>query len=389
MSFSNNPINSNIANIPDDIDLSDIRQEIDSIDNQILELFIQRMQAAEKVAMVKKRDGTPISNPKREQEILERMEEEGGEFGSGARTMLATLIDISCAYQQMLLYGEDGKLRKRLMTAGSELKGSKIACQGTVGAYSHLAAKQFFGDDVEPLFFAKFQDVFDAVTEGYTDFGVLPIENTTAGAVDDVYDLLTRHGFYIVGETDVDINHCLLAPKGAKMQDIKEVYAHPQALSQCARYLQRHGFETNEYSNNAVAAKNVARWNDKSKAAIASSVAGKKFDMEILEEDIQDIDGNQTRFIVISKNMVIRDGADKISLTFSLPHQTGSLYRVLSRFSANGMNISKIESRPLKGQNFQYRFYLDFNGNVHDEKVCALICALSTEMSGFKFLGNY
>ncbi len=379
----------NLNNIPDDIDLSDIRSEIDCIDNQILELFIKRMHACEKVAMVKKRDGTPIFNPEREQEILDRVEKEGGEFGSGARTMLATLIDISSTRQQMLLYGEDGKLRKKFMTAGSELKGSKIACQGTVGAYSHLAAKQFFGDGVEPMFFAQFNDVFDAVTEGYTDFGVLPIENTTAGAVDDVYDLLTRHGFYIVGETDVDVNHCLLAPKGAKIEDIKEVYAHPQALSQCARYIQRHGFETNEYSNNAVAAKNVARWNDPTKAAIASSVAGKKFDMEILEKDIQDIDGNQTRFIVISKNMVIRNGADKISLTFSLPHRTGSLYRVLSRFAANGMNIFKIESRPLKGQNFQYRFYLDFNGSVHDEKVCSLICSLSTEMSDFKFLGNY
>lgn len=375
--------------IPEDLNLPDIRKEIDDIDSRILDLFIQRMQAAEKVAMVKKRDGLPITNLKREQEILDAFEERGGEFGSGARTMLATLIDISCAYQQMLLYGEDGKLRKRLMTAGSILKGSKIACQGTTGAYSHLAARQFFGEDAEPMFFPKFQDVFDAVTEGYTDFGVLPIENTTAGAVDDVYDLLTRHGFYIVGETDVAINHCLLAPKGASMQDIKEVYAHPQALSQCARYIQRHGFETNEYSNNAVAAKHVSRWNDLTKAAIASSVAGRQFDLDILEEDIQDIDGNQTRFIIISKNMVIREGADKISLTFSLPHQTGSLYRVLSRFAANGMNISKIESRPLKGQNFSYRFYLDFNGNVHDEKVCSLICALSTEMSHFKFLGNY
>ena len=375
--------------IPEDLNLPDIRKEIDAIDSQLLDLFIQRMQAAEKVAMVKKRDGLPITNLKREQEILDAFEERGGDFGSGARTMLATLIDISCAYQQMLLYGEDGKLRKRLMTAGSILKGSKIACQGTTGAYSHLAARQFFGEDAEPLFFPKFQDVFDAVTEGYTDFGVLPIENTTAGAVDDVYDLLTRHGFYIVGETDVAINHCLLAPKGATMQDIKEVYAHPQALSQCARYIQRHGFETNEYSNNAVAAKHVSRWNDPTKAAIASSVAGRQFDLDILEEDIQDIDGNQTRFIIISKHLVIREGADKISLTFSLPHQTGSLYRVLSRFAANGMNISKIESRPLKGQNFSYRFYLDFNGNVHDEKVCSLLCALSTEMSHFKFLGTY
>lgn len=382
-------LSSNNPDIPDDIDLSDIRREIDEIDEELLALFVRRMKAAEKVAAVKKRDGTPISNPKREQEILERVEREGGEFGSGARTMMATLIDISCTYQQMLLYGDDGKLRKKFMTAGSIIAGSKIACQGTVGAYSHLAAKQFFGDDVQPVFLAKFQDVFEAVTEGYADFGVLPIENTTAGAVNDVYDLLTRHGFYIVGETDVDVNHCLLAPKGARMEDIKEVCAHPQALSQCARYIQIHGFNTNEYSNNAVAARNVARWNDPTKAAIASNVAGKQFDLDILEEGIQDIDGNQTRFIIISKNMVIRDGADKISLTFSLPHRTGSLYRVLSRFSANGMNISKIESRPLKGQNFQYRFYLDFNGNVHDEKVCALICSLSTEMSHFKFLGNY
>ena len=386
----NSAENGNAADNPsDELNLPDIRKEIDAIDRQIMALFQQRMRAAEKVAAVKKRDGSPIFQPQREQEILERVEREGGQFGSGARTLMATLIDISCTYQQMLLYGDDGKLRKKFMTAGKIIKGSKIACQGTVGAYSHLAAKQFFGDDVEPMFFARFQDVFEAVTEEYADFGVLPLENTTAGAVNDVYDLLTRHGFYIVGETDVDINHCLLAPKGATLDSIKEVYAHPQALAQCARYIQLHGFNTNEYSNNAVAAKNVARWNDSTKAAIASSVAGKQFDLDILEEGIQDIDGNQTRFIIISKHMVIRDGADKISLTFTLPHRTGSLYRVLSRFAANGMNISKIESRPLKGQNFQYRFYLDFNGNVHDERVCALICSLSTEMSYFKFLGNY
>ena len=387
MSLSNSGLH--LPDLPENFDLSDVRTEIDSIDKQILDLFVQRMHAAEKVAAVKKRSGAPIFQPEREQAILERVEREGGEFGGGARTLMATLIDISCTYQQMLLYGDDGKLRKKFMTAGKIIKGSKIACQGTVGAYSHLAAKQFFGDDVEPMFFARFQDVFEAVTEEYADFGVLPLENTTAGAVNDVYDLLTRHGFYIVGETDVDINHCLLAPKGATLDSIKEVYAHPQALAQCARYIQLHGFNTNEYSNNAVAAKNVARWNDSTKAAIASSVAGKQFDLDILEEGIQDIDGNQTRFIIISKHMVIREGADKISLTFTLPHRTGSLYRVLSRFAANGMNISKIESRPLKGQNFQYRFYLDFNGNVHDERVCALICSLSTEMSYFKFLGNY
>ena len=236
-----------LNNMSDDYDLSDVRKEIDGIDRQILDLFVQRMHVAEKVAAIKKRDGSPIYHPEREQEILERVEREGGEFGGGARTLMATLIDISSTYQQMLIYGDDGKLRKKFMTAGKIIKGSKIACQGTVGAYSHLAAKQFFGDDVQPMFFARFQDVFEAVTEEYADFGVLPLENTTAGAVNDVYDLLTRHGFYIVGETDVDIHHCLLAPKGARMEDIKEVYAHPQALAQCARYIQLHGFNTNEY----------------------------------------------------------------------------------------------------------------------------------------------
>ena len=335
-----------LNSIPEDYDLSDVRQEINEIDRQLLSLFIQRMHAAEKVAAIKKRTGAPIIQPDREQEILERVEREEGEYGGGARTLMATLIDISCTHQQMLLYGDDGKLRKKFLTAGKIIKGSKIACQGAVGAYSHLAAKQFFGEDTEPMFFPGFRDVFDAVTEEYADFGVLPLENTTAGAVNDVYDLLTRHGFYIVGETDVDINHCLLAPKGAKIEDVTEVYAHPQALAQCARYIQTHGFNTNEYSNNAVAARNVARWNDPTKAAIASAVAGKQFGLDALEEGIQDIDGNQTRFIIISKHMVIRDGADKISLTFTLPHRTGSLYRVLSRFAASGMNISKIRSAP-------------------------------------------
>ena len=311
MSLSNNGLT--LPELPENFDLSDVRTEIDSIDRQILDLFVQRMHAAEKVAAVKKRTGAPISQPAREQEILERVEREGGEFGGGARTLMATLIDISCTHQQMLLYGDDGKLRKKFMTAGKIIKGSKIACQGTVGAYSHLAAKQFFGEDAQPMFFAKFQDVFEAVTEEYADFGVLPLENTTAGAVNDVYDLLTRHGFYIVGETDVDIHHCLLAPKGASMDDIKEVYAHPQALAQCARYIQLHGFNTNEYSNNAVAAKNVARWNDPTKAAIASRVAGEQFSLDILEEGIQDIAAGNDPYASAAqvRPSVVGDGLEK------------------------------------------------------------------------------
>ena len=181
-----------LNSIPEDYDLSDVRQEINEIDRQLLSLFIQRMHAAEKVAAIKKRTGAPIIQPDREQEILERVEREGGEYGGGARTLMATLIDISCTHQQMLLYGDDGKLRKKFLTAGKIIKGSKIACQGAVGAYSHLAAKQFFGEDTEPMFFPGFRDVFDAVTEEYADFGVLPLENTTAGAVNDAITVFSR-----------------------------------------------------------------------------------------------------------------------------------------------------------------------------------------------------
>ncbi len=369
--------------------LADVRNDINEVDEKLLELFVKRMEMSERVAAAKKRSGLPIYNAEREKEILDRAKQNGGRFGDSARIFFNMLIDISSSYQQMLLYGEDGKLRKRIMTAGNRLSGKKIACQGTVGAYSHIAAEQFFGDDAEVEFYGNFSEVFDAVTGGEKDFGVLPIENSTAGVVDDVYDLLTRHGFYIVGETDVAVNHCLLAPKGTKLEDIREVYAHPQALAQCARYIKRNGFNANEYSNNAVAAKNVAEWNDKSKAAIASGMAGEKFNLDIIQEGIQDVGGNQTRFIVISKNLIIRDGADKISLTFCLRHETGTLYRTLSRFASSGLNIFKIESRPLKGSSFEYRFYIDFNGNVHDEKICSLLCALSTEVTGFKFLGNY
>ena len=360
------------------------RQEIDRIDRQLLPLFLERMGCSQRVAELKQQVGAPVFQPQREKEILERVSRQAGDLGSSAAALYQTIMTISRARQHGIL-GQDCPLRELERTAQRRLPDplGRVVCQGMRGAYSHQAARRLFdGADME--FVPEFNQVFQAVAEGA--LGVLPVENSAAGSVTAVYDLILRYRFFIVGAVDVRVEHCLAA---AAPGPITRVISHPQALAQCSQLIAVRGLQAEEYSNTAAAAKAVAESKEPGLGAICSEEAAKRYGLTILERGVQNVRNNTTRFVAISQAAVLPDDASKISLCFSLPHTTGSLHSVLQRFSVLGLNLTKIESRPIPGRDFEYDFYLDFTGSIHSQETLGLICALNEELPRFSFLGNY
>lgn len=367
--------------------LSGIREEINAIDEKLLPLFLARMRCTERVAEIKRKAGIPVLSPQREQEILDRVRKEAGEYGGSAAALYAAVMSISRARQHQMLQcaGELRELERSASRAMPETLGN-VVCQGVEGAYSHQAARSFFGE-ASLSFVPEFSQVFEAVKQGKGEFGVLPVENSAAGSVTAVYDLILKYRFFIVGAVGVKVEHCLAASDASA--PVTKVVSHPQALSQCSEYIREHGLETEEYSNTAAAAQYVAGERPTGMAAICSREAAEKYSLAILEEEIQNEKNNMTRFVVISKEPILPEHANKISLCFSIPHTTGSLSNVLDRFAMCGLNLTKIESRPIPGRKFEYDFYLDFTGNIHQEETLGLICALHDELPRFSFLGNY
>lgn len=370
-------------------DLNDIRQEINSIDQQLIKLFIQRMDCAKDVAEYKKATNTPILNQDRENEILDRVEKQGGEYGNSARLLYSNIMELSRALQHNIV-GAGKELKELINSANTEIprENARIACQGIAGANNHDASLKLF-PSCEPIFCKSFKDVFLAIENGNADYGVLPVENTSGGSVSDVYDLILKHRFYIIDSLDMQINYYLSAIKQANFEDIEEVWSHPQALAQCSNKISENNFKTLPSSNTAIAARDVANSKRIDIAAICNASAAKEYGLKVLQENFENRSDNTTRFIVISKKLYIPENADKVSLCFSLPHVSGSLYSVLCRFNSLGLNLTKIESRPIEGSQFEYLFYLDFAGNLRNENAIQLICQLSEEMPGFSFLGNY
>ena len=284
----------------------------------------------------------------------------------------------------------NNQLRQEIQSAAAmpDTSGVKIAYQGIQGANSYDAARRLFPEgNLTPK--STFEDVFQAIENGECAYGVLPVENSTAGSVSAVYDLILRYRFYIVGALGMAIDYCLAGLRQSELGDIKKVISHPQALSQCEDYIGRMGFEAISSSNTAVAARDTAREKRLNLAAICSYNAAKEYGLKVLDEHLQDNPYNTTRFIVISKKLYIPSGANKVSLCFSLPHVAGALLNMLKRFDSLGLNLTKIESRPISGKDFEYLFYLDFSGNVQTESVTDLLCRLNEEMPEFSFLGNY
>ncbi len=371
--------------------LQPIREEIDRIDQELVTLFKKRMDCAKQVGEYKKTNGLSVLNEAREKEILDSAETAGGEYGHAARLLFSSIMELSRALQHDIT-GSGKALRTLLESADfnfdNQASGLKIACQGIEGANSHEAAITAF-PNAKLVFFATWEDVFRAVQDEKADYGVLPVENSSAGSVSDVYDLLLKYRFFIAGALDLKIAHCLCALPQCTLSNIEQVWSHPQGLSQCSNYIAKNNLAAVPCSNTAVAAQLVAQEKRLNCAAICSEKAAQAYGLKVLLRNFQNSRDNCTRFIILSKKLFIPEAADKISLCFSLPHVTGSLYNVLCRFSCHGLNLTKIESRPMQDKPFEYLFYLDFSGNVRSPHVMNLMCALSEELPQFNFFGNY
>ncbi|WP_454969934.1 bifunctional chorismate mutase/prephenate dehydratase [Eubacterium sp.] len=373
------------------MDLLELRNEIDKLDDELIPLLLKRMDISRQVAEYKVQNGIPVLNEQRELEILEDVASKCGEQGEVIKTVFSAIMDASRALQHKIIGGGE-ELRNLIDNAECEknltANGEPIACQGVQGAYSGEAAKALFPDS--PIDFHKqFEDVFEAVNQNKARFGIIPVENSTAGSVHESYDLIMKYKFFIVGAYDLRVDHCLCAKPGVKFEDIENVYSHTQALSQCNIFLKNFDFTGITFSNTAAAAKFVSESEKNNIAAICSESAARKYGLKIIRKGIQNVTNNTTRFIVISKELVIDEDAEKISLIFSAPHRTGSLYRVLGRFSMTGLNLTKLESRPVANGKFDYYFYVDILGSVRDAQTLDLLCALSDELPEFSFLGNY
>lgn len=373
------------------MDLSQLRKEIDDIDGQLIPLLLKRMSISQQVAEYKVKNKIPVLNEQREQEILNNVALKCGDMGEMIKTVFSATMDASRALQHKIIGGGE-ELRELVNASFSqnslEARGGSIACQGVQGANSASAAEGMFpGSPIK--FYTQFEDVFEAVNRGEAKFGVIPVENSTAGSVHEAYDLIMKYRFYVVKACDLGVEHCLCARQGVRYEDITDVYSHPQALSQCNNFITNFDFTGINYSNTAAAAKYVSKSGKNNIAAICSEQAAKEFGLKIIKKGIQNTENNQTRFIVISKKLIIPGDANKISLIFSVSHKTGSLYRVLGRFSMAGLSLTKLESRPIENKTFNYHFYADVMGSVRDESTLDLMCALSDELPEFEFLGNF
>ncbi|MBQ9228473.1 MAG: chorismate mutase [Eubacterium sp.] len=373
------------------MDLQELRKEIDEIDDALIPLLLRRMEVSRQVAEYKVKRGIPVLDQQREQAILDDVAAKCGEQGDAVKTIFSATMDASRALQHKLIGGGE-QLRKEIYSATRcrtlTADGAAIACQGVDGAYSGRAAGKLFPDS--PIrYYKQFEDVFEAVNQGKARFGIIPVENSTAGSVHESYDLIMKYRFYVVGAYDLTISHCLCAKPDTDFTDIEEVYSHPQALAQCNGFLKSFGLTGVNDTNTAAAAKFVSESSKRNIACICSADAAKKHGLTVIKRNIQNVTHNTTRFIVISRELVIDEQADKISLIFSAPHTTGSLYRVLGRFSMTGLNLTKLESRPVANGKFDYIFYADVLGSVFDESTLDLFCALHDELPEFTFLGNY
>lgn len=368
--------------------LEDIRKEIDKIDAELVPLLKKRMLCSLKVAEIKREKNLPILNEKRETEIIDSVTEKGGEFGSYIASVYREIMGVSKEAQQAEL-SPLGALAGQIVNAKDGIKENiAVACQGIEGAFGSIAARNLHRTG-KIKYYTTFEDVFRAVANDEVVYGVIPVENSNAGSVSEVYDLILKYRYYIISSADLSVSQNLLGLKGVTANDIKTVYSHPQALSQSEDFLKGAGIKGEPFSNTAMAAKYVAELGDKSVGAIASSMAAELYGLDIVVKDIQSIKNNSTRFITISKQLIIPNDANKISVVFSVPHSVGALNRVLNRFCMNGLNLTKIESRAAKNGEFDYLFYLDFAGNLNDRKTIALISSLEQELPDFTFLGNY
>ena len=375
-------------------ELKALRDEIDVIDRQIAALFQQRMGVTYKVGQYKVRNHMNVLDESREKEVLAAKAalSDDPAMQGDLTALFEGIMSISRKQQRKLVEENDIWFDRYLADRAeirTPLNDPRVLYQGEPGAYADEAAALFFGEDTPRNKVRTWEEIFVALKEGRADYGVVPIENSSTGSINQVYDLLARYGAHIVGEQTVKVDHCLMAPKGASLDTITDVYSHEQGLSQCEDYLKTHNWGRHAMLNTAAAAKAVAESEDISHAAIGSKRAAALYGLEILAESINFNDSNYTRFVVVSPVMERREGADKISALFTLPHKSGTLHRIMSVFAVAGLNMMKLESRPVVGRNWEYLFFVDFSGNLQEDGMDGIIRELTQTASGFRVLGNY
>ena len=376
------------------MELTELRQQIDSIDDQLVQLFCQRMEVAAQIADCKKRSGTPIYVPAREREKLQDIAQKAGpEMDNYTRVLYSMLFELSRSYQSKRS-GQISPLYDQITQAIQQTpnlfpQSPMVACQGVEGAYSQIACEKIFKNPMI-LYFRNFEAVFSAIEQGMCQYGILPIENSTAGSVKKVYDLMIQHRFSIVRTFRLKVDHNLLANPGTKLSDIKEIYSHEQAISQCSEFLQTlPGVTVIPVANTAMAAEMVAKSGRKDVAALSSRSCAQLYGLVNLAASVQDQGSNHTRFICISKNLEIYPGADKTTIMMILNHKPGALYKVLARLYTLGINVTKLESRPLPEREFEFMFYFDLETSIYSQEFVQLMCELAQLCEEFKYLGSY
>ena len=375
------------------MELSEIREKINTVDDQLLELFLKRMDLAEDVAAYKNAHNQPIVNKAREREILAKVMEKSGDRERYAHHLFSTLFELSRSRQAELICAptQVATQVKSALERGGELfpQTGLIACQGVEGGNSQVACDRLFPRG-NLVYVKTFQAVAAAVESGLCKFGVLPIENSSNGSVRAVYDLLQDHNLSIVRSTRLCIRHELLTLPGVKMDEITEIYSHQQAIGQCSKFLNGlSGVSVIPCDNTAVAAKMVAESGNRHAAAISSHPCTALYGLECINDNIQDSDNNYTRFICITKDPVIYAGSNRISLIVSTDNRPGALFDILAKLAALDINMTKLESCPVTGRNFEFIFFLEIEASVQDPKVLAMLQELERNCSGFRYLGSY
>ena len=373
--------------------LEELREQLDVIDNKIVELYESRMMICEKVGDYKIDTGKKVFDKQREKEKLGKVTRRvKDEFMKKGLTELFEQLMAQSRKLQYQMLTQKGALGRLPFIGVDKLdwSESRIVFQGTEGAYSQAAMHMYFKKDVNSFHVQTFRDAMEAIEEGSADFAVLPIENSSAGVVNEVYDLLVEFENYIVGEVVLPIEHALAGVEGATLDSIRRVYSHPQALMQSARYLDEHrDWQQISEANTAIAAKKVLDDSNVEQAAICSEHAAEIYGLKVLENRINYNDNNSTRFIIVTNQKIFLKNAQKISICFEVSHESGSLYHLLSHFIYNDLNMTKIESRPVEGRKWEYRFFVDFEGNMGQGAVKNAIRGLREEAKTLKILGNY
>ena len=376
------------------MDLQDLRREIDAIDEELVKLFLRRMEVSAQVADYKKANDLPIFVPAREREKLRDVAKQAGaDMANYTKVLYSMIFELSRSYQSKRNLATS-PLHDRIAQAIENTpqlfpQQAMVACQGVEGAYSQIACEKIFKDPFI-LYFKSFEGVFSAIDQGMCRYGILPIENSTAGSVKKVYDLMIRHNFSIVRTFRLKIDHNLLANRGATLEGIREIYSHEQAIGQCGDFLATlPNARVIPAENTAVASKMVAESGRTDVAALSSRSCAELYGLTCLAPGVQDMGNNRTRFICISKNLEVYPGADRTSIMMILPHKPGSLYRVLARLYTLGINVTKLESRPIPDREFEFMFYFDLETSIYSEEYVQLMCELDELCDEFKYLGSY